>query len=79
MYFDTEEHLIDAALYSLAGIPPDKLRIVIIPNTLHLTECLVSETVAAELAGRPGVTLATKPQSFEFDSTGTLLPKLVVH
>jgi hypothetical protein len=79
MYFDTEEQLMDAALYSLTGVPPDKLRIVIIPNTLHLTQCLVSETVAAELADRPGVTLATKPLNITFDNAGTLLPKLVVH
>jgi hypothetical protein len=79
MYFDTEEQLIDAALYSLAGTPPDKLRIVIIPNTLHLTECLVSEALIPELTARPGVTITTRPESFEFDSTGTLLSKLVVH
>jgi len=79
MYFDTEEKLIDAALYSLAGIPPDKLRIVIIPNTLHLTQCLVSEALAAELAGRSGVSVALKPQHVTFDSAGMLLPKLVVH
>ena len=54
LYFDTEEQLVDAALSTLSDIPTDKLRMVIVPNTLHLHECLVSEAIAAEARGKPG-------------------------
>ncbi|MBU2703739.1 hypothetical protein Ga0466249_004887 [Sporomusaceae bacterium BoRhaA] len=67
MYFDTEKELVEAALYSLSGISPEKLRIVIIPNTLFLTECFVSETIAAELTGKASIKLETEPQTLTFD------------
>lgn len=76
MYFDTEEKLIEAALYSLSGIPPDKLRIVIIRNTLLLEECFVSETQLPELETRQGMIIDKEPQNITFDSNGTLAPKL---
>lgn len=72
MYFDTEEKLLDAALYSLSGIPAEKLRIVIIPNTLFLTECLVSEALIPELAARPGIEICGEPEEFTFDGEGNL-------
>jgi hypothetical protein len=67
MYFDTEKELVEAALYSLSGISPEKLRIVIIPNTLFLTECFVSEAIAAELTGKASIKLETEPQALTFD------------
>lgn len=71
MYFDTEEKLMEAALYSLSSILPDKLRIVIIPNTLFLMECLVSEALLPEL-DRPDMIIGREPQNVTFDSNGTM-------
>lgn len=73
MYFDTEEKLMEAALYSLSSIPPDKLRIVIIKNTLFLMECFVSEALLPELETRDGVMIDTDPHDFIFDNNGNLL------
>lgn len=72
MYLKTEEKLIEAALYSLCSIPPEKLRIVIIPNTLFLTECYVSEVIAAELASHPMMRLEGGAQENSFDSNGNM-------
>ncbi len=72
MYFDTEEKLMKAALYSLSSISPDKLRIVIIPNTLFLMECLVSEALLPELE-RPCMNIDKEPQKVTFDSNGNLM------
>ncbi|SDF83343.1 hypothetical protein [Sporolituus thermophilus] len=76
MYFDTEEKLFEAALYSLSSIPPEKLRMVIIPNTLFLTECLVSEALIPELAARPGIELIGEPEEIWFDGDGNLQPRI---
>jgi len=72
MYFDTEEKLMEAALYSLCSIPADKLRLAVIPNTLFLAECLVSEALVPELRNRPAITVSEKPEEFKFDSEGKI-------
>lgn len=72
MYFSTERQLLEAALLSLSGIEQEKLRIVIIPNTLFLTECYVSEVIANELRGRPGMEVADQGEKIEFQSDGAL-------
>ena len=72
MYFDTEEKLMEAALYSLCSIPADKLRLAVIPNTLFLAECLVSGALVPELRNRPAITVTEKPEEFKFDSDGKI-------
>ncbi|MEI6826070.1 MAG: hypothetical protein WCK54_10780, partial [Desulfuromonadales bacterium] len=75
MYFDTEEKLMEAALFSLSSITPDKLRIVIIRNTLFLTECFVSEALLGELETRPDFKIDNSPHAVIFDNSGSLLLK----
>ncbi len=76
MYFATEEKLLEAALYSLSGIPAEKLRIVIIPNTLFLGECLVSAAIARDLAGKENMAVAARPEELAFDGAGNLLLRI---
>lgn len=76
MYFATEEKLVEAASYSLSGIPAEKLRLVVIPNTLYLGECFVSEAIARELAGKPGLTIAAEAEELRFDQAGNLLLRI---
>jgi hypothetical protein len=76
MYFDTEEKLVEAALYSLCSIPADKLRVVIVPNTLFLAECLVSESLVPELRSRGEITIPDKPEDFKFGLDGNLMLKI---
>ena len=75
MYFDTEEKLVGAALFSLSAIPRDKLRIVIIRNTLFLMECFVSEVLLSELEARPDLIIDKAPHEVTFDCNGRLLLK----
>ncbi len=72
MYFDTEEKLMGAALFSLFSIPRETLRIVIIRNTLFLLECFVSEALLPELESRPDMIIDTAPHELTFDSNGAL-------
>jgi hypothetical protein len=76
MYFDTEQELVNAALSSLSGIPSHALRIIIIPNTLFLSECLVSEALVEEVQGKHGMELASKPEEFAFDEEQWLLLRI---
>lgn len=78
MYFDTEKELMDAALMSLSGTPPEAMRIVIIPNTLFLQECIVSEAIAEELRGMKGtnIDLDDKAEELASDNAGNLLTRI---
>lgn len=55
MYFATEEELVEAALLSLGGVPPEELKMIIIPNTLFLTEMWVSPSVLEQLSNKPEI------------------------
>jgi hypothetical protein len=76
MYFESEEKLIEAALYSLSGIPIDQLRLVIIPNTLFLTECYISEAIVPELSKVPGVEVMEESQNLVFDQIGNIFLRI---
>lgn len=79
MQFDTDRQLLEAAVASLSGIEADKLRIMIIPNTLFLTDCLVSKSLLPELESRPRVTIDRSPLRFAFDDGGKLLLQIGAH
>lgn len=76
MYFNTEKELLEAALYSLSGIEPEKLRLVIIPNTLFLTECLVSEALLPELKERADIEFDGEIHQVDFDEQRRMKPRL---
>ncbi|MDQ7848709.1 MAG: lactate racemase domain-containing protein [Armatimonadota bacterium] len=63
---------IQAALGSLDLPRPEKARLVLIPNTLHLERLWVSESLTPALAGRPGVTIGP-PRSWKFTAEGDLV------
>ena len=74
MVFDTDAELLDAAVRSLGGVPPEALRIVVVSDTLHLSRCLVSEAPAHSLRERDGMELSDDPEPFVFDDAGNLPP-----
>ncbi|NLH46787.1 MAG: DUF2088 domain-containing protein [Acholeplasmataceae bacterium] len=76
MYFDTEKELVDAALYSLCSIPVEKLRIVVIPNTLFLSECLISEALLTEVSDPTRFEISKDNQEVSFDEHGNLNLKI---
>jgi len=76
MYFETEKELLEAALYSLSSIPREELRVVIVPNTLFLTDCYVSKAVAGELQGKKDVEIANEPEQLTFSDAGRILLRI---
>ena len=73
IHYADDRALIEAVQYSLSSISPENLRVVAIPNTLFLTECLVSEPVARQLAVHAGVTIDGEAEELTFDSQNRLL------
>jgi hypothetical protein len=67
----TDRDAVEAALASLNLPEPAAARIVRIPNTLHLDECEVSESLIPELHARDGVTVGS-PEPMGFSEDGTL-------
>ena len=72
MYFDTDEKLLEAALFSLCSIPPEQLRIVLIPNTLYLSDCFISEALLAEVKDNANIKILGASQELQFDAKGSL-------
>lgn len=73
IHYEDDCKLMEAVEYSLSSIPPENLRIVIVPNTLFLTECLVSEVVAKELYSREEIAIVDEAEELTFDSQNRLL------
>jgi hypothetical protein len=64
---------------ALSRLPPEsrcRPRVARILDTLHVGDFDVSETVAAELRGRPGISLSESARQLEFDEVGTVKPML---
>jgi hypothetical protein len=72
MYFDNDQKLIEAAMLSLGGIPAGQLRVMVIPNTLFLTDVLVSEVIFDQLKGKAGIKLVDE-LDLKYDNTGNLM------
>jgi hypothetical protein len=67
----TDRDAVEAALASLNLPDPAAARVIRIPNTLHLEECEVSESLIPELHARDGVTVGG-PEPMVFSEDGTL-------
>ncbi|MCL5046714.1 MAG: hypothetical protein M1598_08005, partial [Actinobacteria bacterium] len=69
---DDDRQAILVALGSLNVADRSRARVVRIPNTLHLEEIQVSESLLPELIGQQGVEVVDLPHPLEFDEIGRL-------
>ena len=72
MVFDSQKLAIQAAIKTAIGADRQRLRMVRIPDTLHLEHIQVSEAVAEELRGDPRFELLGQPEELPFDEDGNL-------
>ena len=72
MVFDNQRLAIQAAIKTAIGADRQRLRMVRIPDTLHLEHIQVSETLAEELRGDPRFELLGPPEDLPFDEHGNL-------
>jgi len=68
----TDEKAIQAAFTTLGPVPPDKVRAIIIKNTLDISECWVSQGVVDELKETPLIEILEK-EPLKFDAAGNLI------
>jgi hypothetical protein len=68
----TEREAVLAALGSLGLTDPLRTRIVRVPNTLHLEDVWVSESLLGRLHGPPSVAAEGSPEALQFDASGRL-------
>ncbi|HET6284695.1 MAG TPA: lactate racemase domain-containing protein [Polyangia bacterium] len=74
IHFDSDREVLANALATLAIDDARTARVVRIRDTLSLGQIEVSETLAREGDGRPGITLEGAPAPMRFDAGGNLLP-----
>jgi hypothetical protein len=74
MTMANDREAIAAAARSVGLVPPAKLKIVRIPNTLRLQELEVSAAYRPQLAHRPELTVASPERPPAFDHRGNLAP-----
>jgi len=79
LHFPTEKKTIETAIATLGAIDTNQLRLMIIPNTLHLDELYVSEAFLPELRTRPGIQVAKQSLPFEFDASLNMANRLLSH
>lgn len=63
---------IAAAIYTCDIAPGQQVRMVRIPNTLHIGEIEISEALLAEAEREPNIEIVSEPFPLEFDNAGNL-------
>lgn len=76
VHLPTEREMTELMLRSLGGKRPEEIRLVQIPNTLHLTECFVSEALLPEVAKNSKIQVISDPMAMEFDQNGDLVHRI---
>ena len=71
MMMETDKLAIQAAATTCNSPTMDRLRVVRIPNTLHLETILISEALLDEAADNPSIVVESDPQDWSFDAAGT--------
>lgn len=73
VYFDTEKEVVETMFRCLSGsVPPEKVKLTVIPNTLFLTECYVTEAMLEDLKGKEGIEIVGSPVPITFNAKGEM-------
>ncbi len=70
--YPTDRDATAAALSTIGMVPADRARVIQISDTLHLSECLVSEVHADSILSSADLEILAEPKSMQFDPAGTL-------
>ncbi|MDR1659468.1 MAG: hypothetical protein LBR94_03885 [Desulfovibrio sp.] len=77
VYLDTEKEIVETMFRCLSGsVPPEKVRLVVIPNTLFLAECYVTEALLEQFAGREDIEIIGRPEPMTFTDAGELRQRI---
>ena len=79
VHFDTEQDILDAVFRCLSGnVGLEDVRLIVIPNTLFLTEIYVSEALYAILRERDNIEMLEAPVQMAFSETGEMMPRIAM-
>jgi hypothetical protein len=70
--FDTDREVVEAALLTCGLTEPQQCRVIQIADTLHLAECLVSDSYLPRMKERPDLEALESPREMAFDASGNL-------
>ena len=73
MVLRDDEMAIKAAAKTCNGVSPENLRVVLIRNTLHMSELYLSETFLEQVRQTPGMEIVSECAPLPFDAAGNLL------
>ena len=76
LWFDTERETLETMMFCLRSIPTAEARLVLIPNTLYLTDCYVSEAVLPELTDAGRFEVLGPLREPDFDAQGNLTTRI---
>ncbi len=74
MILPTDYDAVRAAILTCNILDFSAVRLVMIRDTLHLSDLIVSESLVEELSTRDTVTSVAGPFEMEFDENGTIQP-----
>lgn len=74
LVMDNDRQAIHAAIRGIWGVTPENLRVMRIPNTLHLEYVYVSEAIMRDKDFLSRIEVVSEPEDFRFDPEGYLLP-----
>ncbi|MBQ3402232.1 MAG: DUF2088 domain-containing protein [Synergistaceae bacterium] len=71
----TDKEAVQMCIRTCTGIDKDKVRVIRIPNSLHIGRVMLSEAYYDDvMAGKwPGVSALSEPEEMEFDDMGSLI------
>jgi hypothetical protein len=73
-YFDCDRELLENTFISLGeGLLPRDVRLIRIPDTLNITQILVSQSILPELANHPQISKIHDLKMIEFDDNGDFI------
>lgn len=76
VYLDTERESLELMMRSLGEKKPEDVRLIQIPNTLHLTDMFVSEALLPEVEAMSDVRVTETASSMTFDVDGNLVRRI---
>ena len=72
MYMKNDREAIQCAIKISTGIDLNDARIIRIPDTLHVTDIMVSENMLPEILQRNDMKVLGEPEEWPFDENGNL-------
>jgi hypothetical protein len=70
--FPTDSQCLQCAVETCWQPIPEKLKFVVLPNTLEVNEIWVSQALLAEAKGNPDLEIVGETKSLPFDAKGNL-------